>query len=73
MKKRQNDLRIAPLLAERGISVAQLAKMMDRNYISVWKIVTGNPTYYNICEVAKALGVHVRDLMPLREQESAQD
>lgn len=70
MAERRNDLRIEEVLAKKHLTLVDLAEQMGKSYNLVYKMVNGNPTYSSLCTIARVLGVHVRDLMPLRPANS---
>lgn len=56
-------LRIKDVMAEKGVTLQQLASLLGVGYNSVWQSVNGNPTFTRLVQIAEALGVRVSDLV----------
>ena len=66
--QRKIGLRVIKLREAKGWSQADLARACDKDRQAIEKIENGkvNPTSYSLYEVAKALGVHIRDLFDFK-------
>lgn len=57
-------LRVKDLLKERGMKMADLAGLLGMNQSNLAKALDGNPTLSKLQDIADALGVPVRELLP---------
>lgn len=78
MEKKRNNLRIAEIMQEKGLTLADLtAKIIrtdkDNNQRTITKAtlssrINGNPSLSNLYEIADALGVKITELFPEEDQ-----
>ena len=78
MEKKRNNLRIAEIMQEKGLTLANLsAKIIrtdkDSNQRTITKAtlssrINGNPSLSNLYEIADALGVKITELFPEEDQ-----
>lgn len=78
MEKKRNNLRIAEIMQEKGLTLADLtAKIIrtdkDNNQHTITKAtlcsrINGNPSLSNLYEIANALGVKITELFPEEDQ-----
>lgn len=77
-KKRKNNLRIAEIMREKGISLSDMAAKITRtdkneNTRTLTKAtlsarINGNPSLSNLYEIANVLGVKITELFPEEDQ-----
>ena len=58
------QLKVKDLLKERGMKMADLAGLLGMNQSNLSKALYGNPTLSKLQDIADALGVPVRELLP---------
>ena len=78
MERKRNNLRIAEIMQEKGLTLASLsAKIIrtdkDSNQRTITKAtlssrINGNPSLSNLYEIADALGVKITELFPEEDQ-----
>ena len=78
MERKRNKLRIAEIMQEKGLTLADLtAKIIrtdkDNNKRTITKAtlssrINGNPSLSNLYEIADALGVKITELFPEEDQ-----
>ena len=78
MERKRNKLRIAEIMQEKGLTLANLsAKIIrtdkDSNQRTITKAtlssrINGNPSLSNLYEIADALGVKITELFPEEDQ-----
>ena len=78
MERKRNNLRIAEIMQEKGMTLASLsAKIIrtdkDCNQRTITKAtlssrINGNPSLSNLYEIANALGVKITELFPEEDQ-----
>lgn len=78
MERKRNNLRIAEIMQEKGLTLADLtAKIIrtdkDNNQRTITKAtlctrINGNPSLSNLYEIADALGVKITELFPEEDQ-----
>ena len=78
MERKRNKLRIAEIMQEKGLTLANLsAKIIrtdkDSNQRTITKAtlssrINGNPSLSNLYEIANALGVKITELFPEEDQ-----
>ena len=78
MERKRNKLRIAEIMQEKGLTLADLsAKIIrtdkDNNQRTITKAtlcsrINGNPSLSNLYEIADALGVKITELFPEEDQ-----
>ena len=78
MERKRNKLRIAEIMQEKGLTLADLtAKIIrtdkDNNKRTITKAtlssrINGNPSLSNLYEIANALGVKITELFPEEDQ-----
>ena len=78
MERKRNNLRIAEIMHEKGLTLASLsAKIIrtdkDSNQRTITKAtlssrINGNPSLSNLYEIADALGVKITELFPEEDQ-----
>ncbi|WP_376796995.1 helix-turn-helix domain-containing protein [Thermogemmatispora sp.] len=59
-------LKVKEILAERGISMSKLSRMSDISFSTINRICNDpgySPTVHTLEQLAKALGLHVADLL----------
>ena len=62
MERKRNNLRIAEIMQEKGLTLTDLANKIIRTDIN------GNPSLSNLYEIADALGVKITELFPEEDQ-----
>jgi putative transcriptional regulator len=57
--------RVREIRTQKGLTQTELANRIGKDHPSINKLENGkvNPSYYFLCEVAKGLGVDVKDLL----------
>lgn len=78
MERKRNNLRIAEIMQEKGLTLADLAAKIirtdkDNNQRTITKAtlssrINGNPSLSNLYEIADALGVKITELFPEEDQ-----
>ena len=58
------QLKVKDLLKERGMKMADLAGLLGMDQSNLSKVLYGNPTLSKLQDIANALGVPVRELLP---------
>ena len=78
MERKRNNLRIAEIMQEKGLTLTDLANKIirtdkDNNQRTITKAtmssrINGNPSLSNLYEIADALGVKITELFPPEDQ-----
>lgn len=78
MEGKRNKLRIAEIMQEKGLTLADLTSKIirtdkDNNQRTITKAtlcsrINGNPSLSNLYEIAEALGVKITELFPDEDQ-----
>ena len=78
MERKKNNLRIAEIMQEKGLTLTDLANKIvrtdkDNNQRTITKAtmssrINGNPSLSNLYEIADALGVKITELFPEEDQ-----
>lgn len=78
MERKRNNLRIAEIMQEKGLTLTDLASKIvrtdkDNNQRTITKAtmssrINGNPSLSNLYEIADALGVKITELFPEEDQ-----
>ena len=78
MERKRNNLRIAAIMQEKGLTLTDLANKIvrtdkDNNQRTITKAtmssrINGNPSLSNLYEIADALGVKITELFPEEDQ-----
>lgn len=63
------SINIDGLLKERGLTKTDIAKKMNLSRESLYRILSGNPTYDNIAKLADAIGVSISELFQQNSNE----
>lgn len=58
------QLKVKELLKQRGMKMVELAAKVGVDQSNLSKSLDGNPTLSRLEDIAKVLGVHVKDLLP---------
>lgn len=78
MDRKRNNLRIAEIMQEKGLTLTDLTSKIirtdkDNNQRTITKAtlssrINGNPSLSNLYEIADALGVKITELFPKEDQ-----